>query len=138
MFPASVTFTTDLHSMGQFIQEGTKLLFETLLTVENPQEDMIFPADKDNLDHMNYLAGKNIDWINKMACQGTIAAHVDTGNVPNVVLSMKDNSAYSYGYMIYFFFRACAVSVLMLDVNPFNQPGVEVYKKNMFKLLGKI
>ncbi|MBR2746199.1 MAG: glucose-6-phosphate isomerase [Erysipelotrichaceae bacterium] len=138
LFPASVTFTTDLHSMGQFIQEGTKLLFETLLTVENPQEDMIFPADKDNLDHMNYLAGKNIDWINKMACQGTIAAHVDTGNVPNVVLSMKDNSAYSYGYMIYFFFRACAVSVLMLDVNPFNQPGVEVYKKNMFKLLGKI
>ena len=138
IYPASVTFTTDLHSMGQFIQEGKKLFYETVLTVEKPQADMIFPADKDNLDNMNYLAGKNLDWINKMACRGTVDAHVDTGKVPNVLISLEDNSAFTYGYMIYFFFRACAMTVLLLDVNPFNQPGVEVYKKNMFKLLGKI
>lgn len=137
LYPASVTFTTDLHSMGQFIQEGTKSLFETVLTLENPMHDIIFPENKENLDNMNYLAGKNIDWVNKMACQGTVEAHVETGNVPNILISMKDNSEFSYGYMIYFFFRACAMSVLMLDVNPFNQPGVEVYKKNMFRLLGK-
>ena len=137
IYPASVTFTTDLHSMGQFIQEGTKINFETILTVEKPMEDIIFPSDEENLDNMNYLAGKSVDWVNKMACQGTVAAHVDTGNVPNILISLEDNSAASYGYMIYFFFRACAMTVLMLDVNPFNQPGVEVYKKNMFKLLGK-
>ena len=138
IYPASVTFTTDLHSMGQFIQEGKKTFYETVVTLEEPMLDMNFPADEANLDHMNYLAGKNLDWINKMACRGTVDAHVDTGNVPNVLISLKDNSAFSYGYMIYFFFRACAMTVLMLDVNPFNQPGVEVYKKNMFKLLGKI
>ncbi len=138
LFPASVTFTTDLHSMGQFIQEGTKLLFETVLTIDNPRKDIIFPHDEDNLDNMNYLEGKNVDWINKMACAGTVDAHVITGGVPNILLSLPDTSAFSYGYMIYFFFRACAMSVLLMDVNPFNQPGVEVYKKNMFKLLGKI
>ncbi|MBE6125393.1 MAG: glucose-6-phosphate isomerase [Erysipelotrichaceae bacterium] len=138
IYPASVTFTTDLHSMGQFIQEGKKTFYETVVTLDEPMLDMNFPADDANLDHMNYLAGKNLDWINKMACRGTVDAHVDTGNVPNVLISLKDNSAFSYGYMIYFFFRACAMTVLMLDVNPFNQPGVEVYKKNMFKLLGKI
>lgn len=137
IFPGSVTFTTDLHSMGQFIQEGSKHLFETILAVKKPANDLIFPEDKDNLDHMNYLAGKSVDWVNKMACQGTIDAHVNTGTVPNIILTLDDTSAFSYGYMIYFFFRACAMSVLLLDVNPFNQPGVEVYKKNMFKLLGK-
>jgi glucose-6-phosphate isomerase len=137
LFPASVTFTTDLHSMGQFIQEGSKYLYETVLTVEKPMLDMTFPADEENLDNMNYLAGKNVDWINKMACEGTVAAHVETGNVPNILVSLEDNTPFSYGYMIYFFFRACAATVLLLDVNPFNQPGVEVYKKNMFKLLGK-
>ena len=137
VFPSSVTFTTDLHSMGQFIQEGSKDLFETVLTVEKPMLDMTFPSDAENLDNMNYLAGKNLDWVNKMACEGTIAAHVETGNVPNIIITLEDNSPFTYGYMIYFFFRACAASVLLLDVNPFNQPGVEVYKKNMFKLLGK-
>ena len=130
IFPASVTFTTDLHSMGQFIQEGTKCLYETVLTLDNPMSDIVFPADPDNLD-------KSVDWVNKMACQGTIAAHVDTGKVGNILVSLPDNGPFSYGYMIYFFFRACAMSVLLLGVNPFNQPGVEVYKKNMFKLLGK-
>ncbi len=137
IFPGSVTFTTDLHSMGQFIQEGTKNLFETLLLVENPTYDIKFPSDSDNLDNMNYLADKSVNWINKMACLGTIDAHVNTGKVPNIILTLDDTSAFSYGYMIYFFFRACAMSVLLLDVNPFNQPGVEVYKKNMFNLLGK-
>jgi len=137
LLPTSCTFSTDLHSMGQFIQEGNKILFETILNVEKCEKDIIFPTDKENLDNMNYLQGKSIDWVNKMAMQGTIAAHVETGNVPNVVLSLEDNSAYSYGYMIFFFFVACAMTVLLLDVNPFNQPGVEVYKKNMFKLLGK-
>lgn len=137
LLPASVTFTTDLHSMGQFIQQGTKCLFETVLRVEKPLTDLVFPSDDENLDNMNYLAGKSIDWVNKMACQGTIDAHVETGHVPNILIDLPDMSAYTYGYMIYFFFKACAMSVLLLNVNPFNQPGVEVYKKNMFKLLGK-
>ena len=137
LLPAAVTFTTDLHSMGQFIQEGTKCLFETVLRVGKPLRDITFPTDDENLDGMNYLAGRSIDWVNKMACQGTIAAHADTGHVPNIIIDLDDMSAYTYGYMVYFFFRAVAMSVLMLDVNPFNQPGVEVYKKNMFKLLGK-
>ena len=124
IFPASVTFTTDLHSMGQFIQEGTKCLYETVLTLDNPMSDIVFPADPDNLDNMNYLSGKSVDWVNKMACQGTIAAHVDTGKVGNILVSLPDNGPFSYGYMIYFFFRACAMSVLLLGVNPFNQPGV--------------
>ena len=94
--------------------------------------DITFPSDKEDLDHMNYLSGKSVDWVNKMAAQGTLEAHVNTGGVPNLVLTMEDMSAESFGYLCYFFFRACAMSVLMLDVNPFNQPGVEVYKKNMF------
>ena len=138
ILPASVTFTTDLHSMGQFIQEGTKNFFETTLMIDKPMLDLTFPDDKENLDNMNYLAGKSVDWVNKMAFQGTVDAHYNTGNNPNLILHLPDNSEFSYGYMIYFFFRACAMTVLLLDVNPFNQPGVEVYKKNMFKLLGKI
>ena len=97
----------------------------------------MFPADEENADGMNYLAGKSVDWVNKMAMQGTLAAHEETGGVPNLMITAPDMSAKSFGYLCYFFFRACAMSCYLLDINPFNQPGVEVYKKNMFKLLGK-
>ena len=137
ILPDSATFSTDLHSLGQFVQEGKKVLFETILAVERPTLDITFPSDEENLDHMNYLSGKSVDWVNKMAAQGTLEAHVKTGNVPNLILTIDDMGAESFGYMCYFFFRACAMTVLLLDVNPFNQPGVEVYKKNMFRLLGK-
>lgn len=137
ILPCSANFSTDLHSLGQFVQEGSKVLFETLLLIEKPMLDGTFPADEEDLDHMNYLAGKSLDWVNKMACQGTLEAHVDTGNVPNLMITLPDTSAESFGYMCYFFFKACAMTCLLLDINPFNQPGVEVYKKNMFRLLGK-
>ena len=138
ILPDSATFSTDLHSLGQFIQEGKKgLLFETLLQVEKPTLDAIVPNDPENLDSMNYLAGKNLDWVNKMAMKGTLAAHVETGGVPNLQISIPDMSGYSFGYQCYWFFIATAMTCYMLDINPFNQPGVEVYKKNMFKLLGK-
>ncbi|MBQ9328961.1 MAG: glucose-6-phosphate isomerase [Solobacterium sp.] len=137
ILPDSATFSTDLHSLGQFIQEGNKVLFETLLKVEKPTLDAVVPNDPENLDTMNYLAGKNLDWVNKMAMQGTLAAHVETGGVPNLVISLPDMSDYSFGYQCYWFFIATAMTCYMLDINPFNQPGVEVYKKNMFKLLGK-
>ena len=135
--PTSANFSTDLHSLGQFIQEGKKVLYETLLLVEKPTLDITFPSDPDNEDGMNYLAGKSVDWVNKMAAKGTLEAHEVTGNVPNLIITMPDMSAESFGYMCYFFFRACAMTCYMLDINPFNQPGVEVYKKNMFRLLGK-
>ena len=135
--PTSANFSTDLHSLGQFIQEGKKVLYETLLLVEKPTLDITFPSDPDNADGMNYLAGKSVDWVNKMAAKGTLEAHEVTGNVPNLIITMPDMSAESSGYMCYFFFRACAMTCYMLDINPFNQPGVEVYKKNMFRLLGK-
>ena len=137
ILPDSATFSTDLHSLGQFVQEGKKVLFETVLMIGRPTLDITFPSDAQNLDQMNYLSGKSVDWVNKMAAQGTLEAHVNTGGVPNLILTLKDMSAESFGYMCYFFFRACAMTVLLLDVNPFNQPGVEVYKKNMFRLLGK-
>ncbi len=137
LLPASVNFTTDLHSMGQFIQDGGKCLFETLFLVDKPMLDLVFPSDPDDLDHMNYLAGKTMDEVNKKACLGTLEAHHDTGNVPNLIITVEDTSAYTFGYMTQFFFTACAMSVYLLGVNPFNQPGVEVYKKNMFRLLGK-
>ena len=137
VLPCSATFSTDLHSLGQFVQDGTKCLFETLVLFENPIEDVIFPSDEENMDGMNYLAGKSVDWINKMAMQGTLDAHENTGGVPNLLITVKDMSAKSFGYLCYYFFRACAMTCYMLDINPFNQPGVEVYKKNMFKLLGK-
>ena len=135
--PTSANFSSDLHSLGQFIQEGKKVLYETLLLVEKPTLDITFPSDPDNADGMNYLAGKSVDWVNKMAAKGTLEAHEVTGNVPNLIITMPDMSAESFGYMCYFFFRACAMTCYMLDINPFNQPGVEVYKKNMFRLLGK-
>lgn len=137
LLPTSCTFSTDLHSLGQFIQEGSSVLFETLLLIDKPMLDGTFPSDEDNLDNMNYLAGKSLDWVNKMAMQGTLLAHEKEGNVPNIILTLEDTSARSFGYMAYFFFIACGVSCYLLDINPFNQPGVEVYKKNMFKLLGK-
>ncbi len=137
ILPCSANFSTDLHSLGQFVQEGKKILFETLLLVEEPLIDGVFPEDKDNQDGMNYLAGKSLDWVNKMACKGTLEAHEITGNVPNLILTLPNMSAETFGYMCTFFFRACAMTCYLLDINPFNQPGVEVYKKNMFRLLGK-
>ena len=135
--PTSATFSTDLHSLGQFIQEGKKVLYETILFVEKPMIDITFPSDEENKDNMNYLAGKSVDWVNKMATKGTLEAHEVTGNVPNLLIHIPDMTAETFGYMCYFFFRACAMTCYMLDINPFNQPGVEVYKKNMFRLLGK-
>lgn len=137
ILPTSATFSTDLHSLGQFIQEGSKVLYETIMQVKEPAGDMTIPSDKDDLDGLNYLAGKSVDYVNKKACEGTIDAHVNTGNVPNILITLDKMDAYGFGYMVYFFEKSCAMSVYLLDVNPFNQPGVEVYKKNMFKLLGK-
>lgn len=137
ILPCSANFSTDLHSLGQFIQEGKKVLFETLVLVDKPMLDLTFPSDEEDADGMNYLAGKSVDWVNKMACQGTLEAHEVTGNVPNVIITIPDMSAETFGYMCYFFFRAIGMTCYLLDVNPFNQPGVEVYKKNMFRLLGK-
>lgn len=137
IFPASGTFSTDLHSLGQFIQEGSKILYETVLKVKKPALDLDIPSDKDNLDGLNYLAGKTVDYVNKKALEGTVDAHANVGNVPNIQITIDKMDAESFGFMVYFFEKACALSVYLLGVNPFNQPGVEVYKKNMFKLLGK-
>lgn len=137
ILPCSAIFSTDLHSLGQFIQEGKKVLFETLVLVDKPTMDGLFPNDEEDTDGMNYLANKSLNWVNKMACEGTLEAHEVTGNVPNLIIRIEDMKEYTFGYMCYFFFIACAMSCYMLDINPFNQPGVEVYKKNMFKLLGK-
>ncbi len=132
----SASFSTDLHSLGQMIQQGERTLFETVLNIENPEEDIEIKEDKDNLDGLNFLTGKTMDYVNKMAMEGTLVAHVD-GGVPNIRVSFPNVSAYSYGYLAYFFEFACGVSAYTLGVNPFNQPGVESYKKNMFALLGK-
>lgn len=137
ILPDSVCFSTDLHSLGQFVQEGKKVLFETNLYVETPMIDLTFPNDDANEDGMNYLAGKSVDWTNKMAAKGTLQAHEETGGVPNILLTMPGMTSYDFGNMCMFFFKAIAMTTLMNDSNPFNQPGVEVYKKNMFKLLGK-
>ncbi len=136
LFPAAVDFSTDLHSMGQYIQEGQRILFETLINIEKAEEEIVIKADKDDLDGLNYLEGKTIDFVNKKACQGTMLAHTD-GGVPNLVINIPDVSPYSLGYLMYFFEKACAVSGYILGINPFDQPGVEAYKKNMFALLGK-
>ncbi|MDO4212445.1 MAG: glucose-6-phosphate isomerase [Bacteroidales bacterium] len=136
IFPAAVDFTTDLHSMGQWIQEGERTIFETVISVENAKHTLLFPHDDENLDGLNFLEGKRVDEVNKMAELGTQLAHVD-GGVPNMRLVMPELNEYYLGQLIYFFERACGVSGLLLDVNPFNQPGVEAYKKNMFALLGK-
>ncbi len=132
----SASFSTDLHSLGQMIQDGERTVFETVLNIEKPVSDIVISKDKDNLDGLNFLAGKTMDYVNKMAMTGTMVAHVD-GGVPNLRLTIPNVSAYSFGYMVYFFELACGVSAYTLGVNPFNQPGVEAYKKNMFALLGK-
>lgn len=136
IFPAGVDFTTDLHSMGQYIQEGRRNLFETVIKIENPQSDIKINSDDDNLDGLNYLAGKGLDYVNKKAMEGTIKAHV-SGDVPNIMITMEKLQEQDIGELIYFFEKACSVSGMLLGVNPFNQPGVEEYKKNMFKLLKK-
>ena len=136
IYPASVDFTTDLHSMGQWIQEGERTIFETVVSIEKSNKTVIVPTDEENLDGLNFLAGKRVDEVNKMAELGTQLAHVD-GGVPNIHLSFEKINEYNLGQFIYFFERACGISGYMLGVNPFNQPGVEAYKKNMFALLHK-
>ena len=136
IFPAGVDFTTDLHSMGQYIQEGRRNLFETVISIKTPNSDITIHPDDDNLDGLNYLAGKGLDYVNKKAMEGTIKAHV-SGDVPNIVIEMEKLDEENIGELIYFFEKACAMSGNILGVNPFNQPGVEEYKKNMFKLLEK-
>ena len=136
IFPASVDFTTDLHSMGQWIQEGERTIFETVISVEEPEKKLLFPSDEENLDGLNFLAGKRVDEVNKMAELGTKLAHVD-GGVPNIRITMPRLSERYLGQLIYFFEIGCGISGNVLGVNPFNQPGVEAYKKNMFALLDK-
>ena len=136
IFTAAVDFSTDLHSMGQWIQEGERTIFETVVSVEETEHKLLFPSDEENLDGLNFLAGKRVDEVNKMAELGTQLAHVD-GGVPNMRISVPRLDEYNIGQLIYFFEKACGVSGLILGVNPFNQPGVEAYKKNMFALLGK-
>ena len=136
LFPASLVYSTDLHSMGQYIQEGERIMFETILDVLEPNSDIVLNADEANLDGLNYLEGKNLSSVNKMAELGTILAHVD-GGVPNVVLEVEKIDEYNIGYLLYFFMFSCGVCCYMQGINPFNQPGVESYKKNMFALLGK-
>ncbi|MBR5606926.1 MAG: glucose-6-phosphate isomerase [Bacteroidaceae bacterium] len=136
IFPAAVDFSTDLHSMGQWIQEGERSIFETVISVETPEHELLFPHDEENLDGLNFLAGKRVDEVNKMAELGTLLAHVD-GGVPNMRVVVERLDEYNLGQLIYFFEKACGISGLLLQVNPFNQPGVEAYKKNMFALLGK-
>ncbi len=136
IYPASVDLTTDLHSMGQFIQDGSRIMFETVMNVEEPREELVIGEEPTDLDGLNYLAGKTVDFVNKNAMNGTILAHTD-GNVPNLRVNIPKQDEYSLGQLFYFFEFACGVSGYILGVNPFNQPGVESYKKNMFALLGK-
>lgn len=136
LFPTAAIFSTDLHSMGQFIQDGTKLLFETVVDIKKPKADLFLEDDPENLDGLNFLTNQNMSVVNHKALEGTVIAHSE-GGVPNVVLEMADTTEKTVGYMIYFFEKACAVSGYLLGINPFNQPGVESYKKNMFALLGK-
>ncbi len=136
IFPASATFSTDLHSLGQFIQDGTKMLFETVVLIDKSQHDIILKNDIENIDGLNFMQGKSISYINKKAFQGTVLAHTD-GNIPNIILNIPERNERELGYLIYFFEKACAISGYILGVNPFDQPGVESYKKNMFALLGK-
>lgn len=136
LFPAAVDFSTDLHSMGQYIQDGRRIMFETVVNIEKPKYEINIEEADNDLDVLNFLAGKTMDFVNKKAFEGTLLAHND-GGVPNMVLSVPEISAYYFGYMVYFFEKACGISGYLLAINPFNQPGVEAYKKNMFALLGK-
>lgn len=136
LFPASVVFSTDLHSMGQYIQDGRRDLFETVVLFNRPKKEILLKADEENVDGLNFLAGKSMDFVNRKAFEGTVLAHSD-GGVPNIVLHVEEMNERELGYLIYFFEKACAISGYLLGVNPFDQPGVESYKKNMFALLGK-
>lgn len=136
LFPASVDLTTDLHSMGQYIQDGQRNIMETILNIESSVEDMILKEEAEDLDGLNYLAGKSMSFVNSKAFEGTLLAHID-GGVPCITINIPEMNAFNLGYLIYFFEKACAISGYLLDVNPFDQPGVESYKKNMFALLGK-
>ncbi len=136
IFPASVVFSTDLHSLGQYIQDGQRNLFETVVNVKCPGAEFVIPEDAANVDGLNFIAGEKLDYVNKTAMMATLIAHND-GGVPNLMIELDDRSAYTFGYLVYFFEIACAISGYMLGVNPFDQPGVEAYKKNMFALLGK-
>ncbi|MDR6878613.1 glucose-6-phosphate isomerase [Bacillus sp. 3255] len=136
IYPASVDFSTDLHSMGQFVQDGNRILFETVIQVDQVQDHITIGTDADDLDGLNFLSGKTMDFVNKKAFEGTMLAHTD-GNVPNLIVTLPDMTPYTFGYMVYFFEKACGISGYLMGVNPFDQPGVEAYKKNMFALLGK-
>lgn len=136
IFPASANFSTDLHSLGQYVQDGRRVLFETVIKVESPLKELYIEAEENDLDGLNYLAGKSIDYVNEKAFQGTLLAHTD-GGVPNLLITLPKLDSFTFGYLVYFFEKACAISGYLLDVNPFDQPGVEDYKVNMFALLGK-
>ncbi|MTH55648.1 glucose-6-phosphate isomerase [Bacillus mangrovi] len=136
IFPSSANFSTDLHSLGQYVQEGRRDLFETVLNVETSRHELLIEEEENDLDGLNYLAGKNVDFVNKRAFEGTMLAHTD-GDVPNLIVNVPEMNAYTFGYLVYFFEKACAISGYLLGVNPFDQPGVEAYKVNMFALLGK-
>jgi glucose-6-phosphate isomerase len=136
IYPASVDFSTDLHSMGQFVQEGSRIIFETVLQVGEVADQITIQRDADDLDGLNFLAGQTLDFVNKKAFEGTLLAHTD-GQVPNLIVNLPDITPYSFGHLVYFFEIACGVSGYLLGVNPFDQPGVEAYKVNMFALLGK-
>ncbi|GEM05496.1 glucose-6-phosphate isomerase [Halolactibacillus miurensis] len=136
IYPSSANFSTDLHSLGQYVQEGRRDIFETVLHVESPRHDLTIEEDPQDLDGLNYLAGETVDFVNEKAYQGTLLAHTD-GQVPNLIVHLPELNAYTFGYVAYFFEKACAISGYLLGVNPFDQPGVEAYKKNMFALLGK-
>ena len=136
LYPSSAVFSTDLHSMGQFIQQGSRVLFETAVVFDEPKTEVVIEKDEANADGLNFLAGKTMSYVNRKAFEGTVLAHVD-GGVPNVVLELSKMDAYHFGYLVYFLEKACAISGYTLGVNPFNQPGVESYKSNMFALLGK-
>lgn len=136
LFPAAVEFTTDLHSLGQYIQDGLRILMETVLQVERPRVEITIGSEPEDLDGLDYLAGKTIDYVNRKALEGTLLAHAD-GGVPSVVVGVPQLNEFHFGQLVYFFEKACAISGYLLGVNPFDQPGVEAYKRNMFALLGK-
>lgn len=136
IFPSAAVFSTDLHSMGQYIQEGARILFETVVDIKKPKTDLYLEADEENLDGLNFLCNQNMSVVNRKALEGVVLAHTE-GGVPNIILELEDTTEKSLGYLIYFFEKACAISGYLLGVNPFNQPGVESYKRNMFALLGK-
>ena len=136
LYPSAVTFSTDLHSMGQFIQDGSRVMFETVVSVEKPKQDFFIESEPNNFDGLNFLSNQNMSVVNRKAFEGTVIAHTE-GGVPNIVLEMPEMNEYEFGYLVYFFEKACAISGYLLGVNPFDQPGVESYKKNMFALLGK-